>query len=148
MTYKQGIPEHAVESTYKFFDRVYVGKCGGKHEEDENGYKMSWDSRHEDLKPSATHGKHYCVYCGEHPMPIQPYDMGYEVTGYMCLCEKAQVEVAINEAILQAEEKHRLEIQSLKRQIPQPSEAVKRKIIQARMKDGHYLDRMLESLGF
>lgn len=148
MTYKHGIPEHAIESTYKFFHRVWVGKCGGKHGEDEHGYKMSWDSRHEDLKPSKTYGQYYCVYCGNRPMPIQPGHLGYEVSGYMCLCADAQKEVENNQAIAEAEENHYQELQTLKRLAPKPADEVKRRIIEKELKESHHLDRVMKSLGY
>lgn len=144
--YIHGIPEHAVESTFKFFDRVWVGKHGGRHGEDEDGYKMSWSSRHEDLKPSKTYGPHYCVYCGNRPMPIQPDHLGSEVSGYMCLCENAQKEVENNQAILEAEENHYQEMQALKRLAPKPSIEVKRNIINSKLKDDYYLDDVMKSL--
>lgn len=148
MTYKHGIPSHAVESTHKFFHRVYVGKLGGKNGEDENGYKMSWDSRHEKLESSETYGQYYCVYCGERPMPIQPVDMGYEVSGHVCLCSDAQLEIKVRQELLELEEKHRLETQSLQRLLPKASDDVKRKIIQNNLKDDYYLDRMMKGLGY
>lgn len=148
MPYKQAIPDHADERTYKFFNRVYVGKLGGKNGEDEYGYKMSWDSRHEDLKPSKTYGQSYCAYCGKRPMPIQPDDRGYEVTGHVCLCSDAQDEVENNQAIAEAEENHYQEMQALKRKAPKPSDDVKRKIIESKLKSAHYLDRVLKSLDF
>lgn len=146
--YTHGIPEHAVESTHKFFHREWIGKCGGKHGEDEQGYKMSWDSRHEDLKPSKTYGQHYCVYCGNRPMPIQPDHMGYEVSGYMCLCADAQKEIEVNKEIAEAEQKHYEELQALKRNFPKPSDDVKRKIIASETKGDYNLDRVMKSLGY
>ncbi|MNX77795.1 hypothetical protein D3C86_1093520 [compost metagenome] len=106
---------------------------------------MSWDSRHEDLKP---YGERYCVYCGKRPMPIQPDHKGYEVTGYVCLCSDAQKEIENNQAIAEAEENYYQEMQALKRLAPKPSEDVKRKIIEKELKDGHYLDRVMKSLGY
>lgn len=148
MTYKHGIPEHAVESTYKFFKRVYVGKHAGKLSEDEHGYKMSWDSCHKDLEPSKTYGPYYCAYCGNRPMPIQPDHMGYEVSGYMCLCADAQKEIEVNKEIAEAEQKHYEELQALKRNFPKPSDDVKRKIIASETKEGYNLDRVMKSLGY
>lgn len=148
MTYKHGIPEHAVESTYKFFSRVYVGKQEGQLGEDQHGYKMSWDSRHEDLEPSKTYGSRYCTYCGKRPMPIQPDRMGYEVIGYMCLCADAQKEIEVNKEIAEAEQKHYEELQALKRNFPKPSDDVKRKIIASETKEDYNLDRVMKSLGY
>ncbi len=148
MTYKHGIPEHAVESTHKFFNRVWVGKHGGRHGEDEYGYKMSWDSRHEDLKPSTTYDAHNCVYCGKRPMPIQPDHLGYTVTGYVCLCREATEEVELNAQIEAMQERHAQELHELALKLPKPSSDVKRKLIEKKLTDDYYLDRVMKSLGY
>lgn len=144
--YKHGIPEYADQRTHKFFNRVYVGKLDGKHGEDEYGYKMSWDSRHEDLEPSLTYGSYNCVYCGKRPYSIQPDHLGYEVTGHVCLCKDAQDEIENNKAIAEALENHQQELRVLKSKAPKPSVEVKRKLIESKLKEDYYLDRVLEAL--
>lgn len=146
MTYIHGIPNHADARSYKFYRHVYVGKNDGKNGEDESGHKMSWDSRHEDLKPSKTYGQNYCVYCGKRPMPIQPDHLGYEVSGYMCVCKDAQDELELNDQIEKLIEKQRKELSEIKGKLPKASEEVKRKIVESKLKDVYYLDKALEAL--
>lgn len=146
MAYTHGIPPHADERTHKFFNRVWVGKCGGRHGEDEHGYKMSWDSRHDDLKPSTTYGCFHCVYCGKRPFPIQPDHMGYDVTGHVCLCKEATEEVVLNAQIEAMQERHAQELHTLALQLPKPSNDVKRKLIEKELTNDHYLDRVMKAL--
>ena len=146
MTCKHGIPEHADPRSHKFYQLGYVGKNNGKNGEDEYGRKMSWDSRHEELKPSTTYGQNYCVYCGKRPMPIQPYYLDYDVSGYVCVCKDAQDEVELNEQLEKLAEKHREELSELKDKLPEASGDVKRKIIENELKDMYYLDKVLKAL--
>lgn len=146
MSYKNGIPEHADKRTHKFFERYFVGKLNGKHGEDEYGYKMSWNSRHEDLKPSTTYRGYNCVYCGKRPMPIQPYNAGYNVTGHVCLCSDAQNELEINQEIEHMLERHAKELQELKAKLPKPSVQVKRKLIEKELNDDYNLDCTMKAL--
>lgn len=147
MSSRASIPENADERTHKFFSRGYVGKHGGRHGEDEHGYVMSFDTRHEDLKPSTTYGQSYCVYCGKRPYPIQPSKLGFAITGYVCLCKEATDEVENNALVEEMLERHAEELYELQKLKPKPSIDVKRKLIEKCLTDDYYLDRVMNALG-
>lgn len=141
-----GIPDYADERAAKFFRRVFIGKNPG-NKADENGYLMSWDSRHEDLEASKTHGSNYCAYCGNRPYPIQTSSRGYDVTGHMCICADAINEVEINRSIEKLKNEHISEIHKLKMSKPKACDDVKRKILESHIsRDSYYLDKMLKSV--
>jgi hypothetical protein len=140
-------PKHIDERAKKFFDRVFVGKLEGKHGEDEYGYKMSWDSRHEELKTSKHYRGNHCAYCGNRPFPIQPENCGYEVTGYTCICKDAQDEIEIKQAVELLEIEHEKALRQLKSTLPEVSVELKRKLVEKELKSDYYLDKAMKALG-
>lgn len=140
-------PKHTDERAKKFFDRVFVGKLAGKHGEDENGYKMSWNSRHEELKASKNYRGYHCAYCGNRPFAIQPDNCGYEITGYTCICKDAQDEIEIRQAVELLNAVYEKELRQLKSALPEVSVELKRKLVEKELKSDYYLDKAMKALG-
>ena len=138
------IPDYADERSHKFFTLYYVGPSNG---EDGTAYKTMIDTRHEDLKPSKNYRGRCCAYCGQMVYAIQPDHMGFEITGYFCVCKDAMDEVELNAAIEELEQKHSEELLQLKKKAPKPSVKVKRRLIEHELKDDYYLDRTMKALG-
>lgn len=143
-----GIPEHADERAHKFYDRVYVGP--NLHGADKHGYKMSWDSDHDDLKEVNVLSECYCGWCGNRPMPIQSllWKGNYSVTGYTCVCKDAMDAVELQAQIEELEQLHTEQMEELRRKLPKHKDSVKVAILQSKLNNayGSRLDDMLESV--
>jgi len=99
---KTGIPKYCDSRAEKFFSWCFKGK--GRKDANSSGYGYSWNSSHEDLKPTPSFQiayDKYCPYCLNKMYPIQAdlinrrvysynsYNEDYEVTGHTCVCKKA-----------------------------------------------------------
>lgn len=86
------IPEYTDDRARRLFERVYVGTRHG----DATGHSWSWDSMNGSLKPTLTHvvegSRAFCAYCGNRAYPIQER-IGYQVTGFTCVCKGAMDEI-------------------------------------------------------
>lgn len=71
-------------------------------------------------------GRVFCSYCGKAAHSIQAdIPKSYDVTGYMCTCEKAMDEIENQLAVEELINKHRQELKTLKGSAPSVSEKVK-----------------------
>lgn len=140
-----GIPDYADKRAHKFYSRVYVGSnlCGANA----LGYKMSWDSDHDELKEVETLGRHYCGYCGNRPLPIQAFlwKEDYSVTGYTCVCSDAMDAIEVGLKIEALKELHRKQLRELEKKMPKHKDSIKVAILQNHLErsSGSSLDSML-----
>lgn len=136
-------PEHADPRSYKFFHSYYVGVGGN-----EEGGKMSThvDTRHEELKPTEHYRGLWCAYCGHRVYSIQPRSLGYDISGYFCVCKDAMDEIEISDKLRELKEKYREEKSKLEMSLPKKSVEVKRKLIDKALKDDYNLDDILKFL--
>ena len=102
------------EEYKKFFRWVYVGE----KQADGIEYKYSFNSTHKDLIPSShvnINGAK-CPYCGGQMYPIQSrieeYN-DYTTTGYVCFCERAQLELEYKAELEKIKKRHNKEIGEL-----------------------------------
>jgi hypothetical protein len=84
------------------------------------GYERSWDSTHEDLRPTKfieIGGKERCIYCGNIMLPIQAWIMrqnNYSITGYCCICKDAFKELEYRDNMESLKQKQYEEREKLK----------------------------------
>lgn len=86
-----------------------------------NGYKWTWDSSHDDLEQTETFsigGEHFCAYCCNKAYPIQAGLRNnmevYKVTGYCCICEAAEKEIEYRREHEKMIKRHQQEEQTLR----------------------------------
>lgn len=120
------IPDYADPRSHEFFANGFVGFT---HGDNGTSYARSWDSRHPELKVTATVAVNYrahCVYCGNRAMPIQNQDL--DVTGYTCPCKGALDEVEYLRLVEELREQFDNDLESLTANAaPVPSEEVLRR---------------------
>lgn len=134
------IPDYADERSFKHFSRGFVG---GSHGDNGSAYQESWDSTSgaEETKMIVDRYQHYCAYCGNSGLPLQPYFKGSfthegsdRVTGYACVCSGAMDEADYKQKVVELKDKYEEDLYHLKQQAPKVNTEVIKTLAENKVK--------------